>query len=173
MKILKIAVYTLTALFLFVAIAPKKNLYFLAEEELLKHKIVLSGETIHNGMLYFEVRDANIYYEDIYAGRLERLKIYPLIFWNRISLENLKIDKALSRFVPPNTELLLARYSLLNPIGIELQGEGSFGSFFGEVNLIDRNISIELNASKEMQSYRDITKKMKKIDGKLRYEQSF
>jgi len=173
LKVVKVLAYIVIALFLVVAMAPKKNLYFLAEEELLKYKIVLSGESIHDGLLSLEVRDADIFYEDIYAGKLESLQIYPLIFWNQISLENLTIDNALSRFVPQKSEHLLARYSFLNPVAIKLQGDGSFGSFSGEVNIIDRNISIDLNASKEMQKYTDITKKMKKIDGKLRYEQNF
>ncbi len=174
MRVLKFILFLIFILALIVAFLPKKNLYYLLEEELQKEKIAFSGEKIEDKLLYFEIRDAKIFYEDIEAGTLKRARVYPLFFWNMVEIEGISIDSDVARFVPKSTDFLRASHSIINPLKIQIEGVGDFGSLDGGVDILDRRVLLELNASSMMGTqYRNITSKMKQIDGKLVYEQSF
>lgn len=174
MRVLKIIIYPLIFLALVVALAPKNSLYYLLEKELLKHKIVISNEEISDKFFYFEIKNGDIFYEDIYAGEIELVRIYPLVFWNKISLEGISIVDSVARFVPAYTKELSFSYSIVpNPLFATLRGEGDFGTLGGGVDMVERRAFVEVNATNIFLNYKNITQKMKNQDGKWVYEYSF
>lgn len=170
-KYLMYGVFFIISLMLFF---PKENLYFFVEKKLLEKKIVISDEQVESKLFSFIVSNADVYYEGIKFSKVKTVDIDTYLFVNSINIKKIKISDGFKSFVPQNIDNIKLKYSVLNPMIIEIISTGEFGSLSGNINVLDRTIIVYLKASNKMKNkYKNILKQMKPEEGEYTYEYKF
>lgn len=174
MKFLKKIFIFILFLYIIIAFFPKKNLYFLLENELFKHNIILFDEKLQDFGISFLINEANVSYQDINIGKIESLNLLFGIFYNEVKSENIVFKDSIKRFVPQKINSLRLIYTPFYPTKAWIFSDGDFGEISGDISFIDKKLKIVLKPSKEMgQKYPMILSNFKLIEGEYIYEQSF
>ena len=170
----KIFAYFLFFIFTIFLFLPKENIYFLLEKKLLTYKTIVSFEKINSNIFNFDIKNAYVFYDGIKFAKFQELKIDTYIYTNKIEMKNFTVFDGFKNIVPPKINTIEMEYKLNNPKTIDLKGEGDFGLFTGEVNLMSKKVNIFLKASKIMKrKYKNILRQMKFKNGKYEYEYKF
>ncbi len=145
-KKLLLALAFLYALIIFL---PKTQAYYALEHKLKKFEVVLNKETTRDFLGVFSVNDGQVFYQNMYAGAIENISIYPFVFYNQINIKNAKFSKNLRQILPQNIDGLNFKYTPFYPFKVFISGEGDFGSLSGGVNLKNKKVKLILTPSKE------------------------
>lgn len=150
-------------LLMLVVFAPKIAMYYALEKELQKENIVISQEHINDRWLDLDVRNGTLFYEEIEAGMIERIHVLPLLFYNRISISNARFSSEMNNFFPQKIERIDTTYSVINPLAVQIRGEGDFGTIEGEVDLMESKLVLTLTPSgSASKQYATLMRKFKK-----------
>jgi len=152
-KILLILVAAWVAFILFM---PKQNLYFKLEERLDKEDIHINETHIKEGLFNLKIDDASIYIKGINLIQIKNLTFFSLLFYSQVQLEEIQVDQSLSSMLPHKIKNILLTYTVVSPQHLSLSGEGTFGSFKGEINLVKHTIHLdftELNSAETFKRY--------------------
>ena len=147
---------TLILLWLF---APKQELYYLLEKSLKEKNIVISNEEFQDKWYGFKITNANIYVSGIKMAEMAELDFNFFLLYNTLTIHSVAIDSSFANIVPKNIDKLLAKYSIVKPLKIKLDGEGSFGVLKGDVNLLKRKIEVLFPVPKNLKSVKKFLKK--------------
>ena len=153
---------------------PKKNLYYFAEHQLLKHRIIIGDERINKHPFSIEIEDANIYVEGIKAAKIIDTSISLYLLHNVLEAKNIRLSGIAKDFLPTRIDSLRASYDLWNPTKIVFAAEGEFGKVRGSFHLQTHTLSLILQPSHIMETkYRQLLRRMKKQkEGGYSYEQN-
>lgn len=174
MKFFKKIFIFIFILYIIIAFFPKKNLYFLLENEISKYNIILFDEKIQDFGISLQISQANVSYQDINIGKIESLNALLGIFYNEIKGENIIFKDSIKRFIPQKVDSIKLIYTPFYPTKAWIFSNGDFGEIKGDINFIDKKMKIILKPSKEMgQKYPMILSNFKLIEGEHIYEQSF
>lgn len=156
--------FFLTLIFLWL-FAPKIELYYLLEKSLKKNNIILSNETVTDTWYGLNISNADLYIElngdTMKVANAVELNLNFFFLYNTLTINQVTMDKALSKLAPKSINNLNARYSILNPLKVELDGDGSFGVLDGEVRLIERKVEILFPVAKDLKTIQKFLKKNK------------
>ena len=141
--------------------APKVELYYLLEKSLKEKGIIISNETITDTWYGLKVQNAELYVAGARVANISELNFNFFFFYNTLNINEIKMDKSLSNMAPKEINQLKAVYSILNPINIKLDGEGSFGILDGVVALLNNKIEILFPVPKELKTIKKFLKKDK------------
>ncbi len=155
-----------------IILMPKVEAYFTLEKFAKEQKVIISDEEIKDKWIYLLLKDAVCYFEGIKFADVAQIKVYPLFFFNYINIQNIVIDKDLSKFFPQNIFNISGYYHIFNPLNITLSGSGDFGEAKGVLNLKDKTIKIIITPSEELNKS-SIKSKLKQEEDKLIYESSY
>ena len=84
----KIVLYFLFFIFTMLIFLPKENAYFFLEKKLFKYKVILSGEKIDEGIFDFNVNNADIFYNGIKFGKVEKITLDTYIYRNKFEINS-------------------------------------------------------------------------------------
>ena len=141
--------------------APKVELYYLLEKSLKEKGIVISNETITDTWYGFKVENAEVYVAGAKIVNVTDLDFNFFLFYNTLEINEIKMDKSLSNIAPKEIHNISAIYSILDPLKIKLDGDGSFGVIDGVINLIDKKVEILFPITKEIKTIKKFLKKDK------------
>lgn len=170
-----------TVLFLLVLIAmvvfflPKTQLYYKVESILSDKNVIISEETPKDRGLIFSLEGGRLYYDDLEVAQLNEITLFPLVFFNRLSVAPFAFSKEMQSFMPGMVTGMYVQYSIIDPLHIIYRAEGDFGILAGSVAFLDRNISMSLTPSdKLLQSRPPWLRRLKKDEGGVyRYESAY
>jgi hypothetical protein len=131
---------------------PKTNLYYKLEHELQPQGIIIHNEHVDDKRLWLEVLDAELYVQKIESMRIGKSTIMLFGVYNKIDLEKITLASTLGQFVPKNIQSAHFRYGLYDPLNINATVLGDFGKAEIRLNLYDRLITANIEASKLMKS---------------------
>ena len=173
-KILKALIYVIFFIFISMVLLPKQELFYFLEKKLEEKNIVISDEQFENKVLGFDLKYSDIYFEQINVANVEKLSIDTYLFYNQVSIKNVRLlDSFKSMFPTPLTNIYLT-YSILDYENIQIKADGIFGKLYGTINLFDRKAIVYLEATSSMtNSYSNVLKQMKFKDGRYVYEYKF
>ncbi|CAA6821651.1 MAG: Unknown protein [uncultured Sulfurovum sp.] len=149
---------TLILLWLF---APKVELYYLLEKSLKEKNIIISNETVTDTWIGLKIENADIYVAGAKVANTAKLNFNFLFFYNTLKINQINMDKSLSKMAPKVINNLNASYSILNPLKVKLTGDGSFGVLDGEVRLMEKKVEILFPVAKELKTIKKFLKKDK------------
>ncbi len=174
-KFAKIFLFVILFIYTLVVFLPKKELYYLGERYLAKYKVYISNETLSDLGIAFFVKDGTIYYEGINGGKVESISVILTLLYNKIEISDVAISDDLKDLVPGNVKSVSATYGVWLPHLVSLEGNGEFGEFDGDVNLIERKVKIVFNPSKEVETkFTDQLRRfLKKTEEGYLYERPF
>ena len=145
---------TLIALLLFwlalLIFMPKVQLYYLLEQALEKQEIRINEAKIDENLFGLGVTDATLFYKGIPVAKVAKTEMLTLLVYNRVKIEHVILDALLKEKFPASVEHLGVRYSVLDPLHVQLSGSGSFGTFEGAYNLRTRKLHIDIVPGKEI-----------------------
>ena len=139
-------------------LAPKIELYYLLEKSLKEKKIIISNETITDTWYGLKIENANLYVDGAKVATLAELNFNFFLFYNTLEIEEIK---TYTNMAPKEINHFSARYSILNPLNVKLDGEGSFGLLDGKVELKDRHVEILFPETKDIQAIQRFLKNNK------------
>ena len=147
------------ALILLWLFAPKQELYYLLEKSLKEKKIIISDETFQDKWYGLKITNANIYVSGVKMAELAELDFNFFFLYNTVTIHSVAIDSSFANIAPKNIDKLLAKYSIIKPLKIELDGEGSFGVLKGAVDLVNRKVEVLFPIPKDLKSVKKFLKK--------------
>jgi hypothetical protein len=149
---------------------PKKEIYYFFEKELLSHKIQINEKRIDTSMFSLNIYDATIYVKGVKIATVKELNFFTVLFYSKITLSDLQFDRILKKKIPQTVEHLGLYQTIISPITLPLDLNGSFGEVEGEISLATRKLFLQfINVGK----VETIQKSLKKNDRGWYYEKTF
>jgi len=149
---------------------PKQEIYYTLEKSLLEKGIEINEKSIEEGLFSLHIHHADIYVKGIEVANVEELDFFTLLFYSRLSLKSLQIDKSLATFVPQDINKTVIMHSLLSPYQAFMTSTGSFGLAEGVIDFKNKDLRIDLSDVKELGAMRS---QLKKDEKGWYYETSF
>jgi len=172
-RLIKIIGYIVFTIIIVIALLPKVDLYYKLEQILKKEHIILSDEIPTDKILSLNLKNISLYYNGIAVGNISNSSLLPFIFYNKLTIENIKLDKAMKMFFPEKINETVITYSVLDPINIHLASKGKFGEALGTFNLKTRKLHIVLTPTKYMKrNHANTLSMMKSKNGQYIYDKA-
>lgn len=173
-KIFKFLIYIFTFFLFFMIFLPKISLYNLVEKELQKKQVIISDEKIVENFFSLDILDSKVFFEGINIAKIDKLKLESLFLYTKIEFSNIVLIDSFTQFAPSPIENLIIKHTILNPNNILVNAKGNFGELSGTMNILNKELKIELNASNLMKSsYSKLLKFFKLENGRYIYEYRF
>lgn len=167
--------YLLLALVMLLFFAPKRQLWYLAEDALKPYGVVLSGEYVSDNGFSLSLENGTLYYDDLKIATLGEVDVTPLLVYNAVTVAPFTFADDMQAFLPGEVEEMKLSYSLVDPVRVHLKAEGEFGSLTGLVNLMHRDGNLTLSPSPELLAKKPLwLKELKKqASGAYTYEVAY
>ncbi|HHD82136.1 MAG TPA: hypothetical protein ENK82_04600 [Campylobacterales bacterium] len=141
--------------------APKVELYYLLEKSLKEKDIIISNETITDTWYGLKVENADIYVAGAKVAHTAELTLNFFFLYSALKVEQVNMDGSLANMAPKEISSLKAVYSIIDPLNIKLDAEGSFGVLTGTVALLERKVEILFPVAKEIKTIKKFLRKDK------------
>jgi hypothetical protein len=141
---------------------PKRNFYYKVEHMLLPQDIKINEGTISEGLFSLQIDNAEIYVKGINLIHLKEASLFSLLFYSRIELQEIIVDDSLRSMVPGQLDEVVLSHVIWQPQMVSVSGHGAFGTFKGEVNLVQRQIHIDFAEVDKLGILKDQLKKGKR-----------
>jgi len=138
--------------------APKHELYYLLEKSLKEKNIIISNETITDTWYGLKLTNADLYVNGIKMAKVDELNFKFFFLYNTLTIDQINVNEAFQTMSPKVINNLKATYSVLNPLKVTLNGEGSFGTLDGVVTPLKRHIEILFPVAKELKTIKKFLK---------------
>jgi len=149
---------------------PKQTMYYKLEEVLAKNDIKLNEKKISEGFFSLTLDEVSVYFKGINVATIKEVNFFTVLFYSSVELEALMMDDSLKTMMPQETKEAFATHSILSPMEVLVQAEGSFGALSGNIDLNEQKIHLDFNESKNIQMLKP---QLKKGDKGWVYETSF
>jgi len=167
MKILEKVVFAIVVIFAIISFIPKHKLYYQLEDILSKQKIYLTNEISEDKFLVLSVKNPTIYFTDIKVAKIGEISLFSLMFYSKITINNIFINKHLKQFLPSRIDNLSISHNIFNPFVFKIKSNGKIGNLEGFIDLQTKILYIELHPSKMMKvKYNKILSSMKQSNTK-------
>ncbi|CAA6828027.1 MAG: Unknown protein [uncultured Sulfurovum sp.] len=134
---------------------PKQELYYKLESELETQEVKINEGSIEEGLFSLTIREADVYAKGIKLATANKIDIFSLLFYTKIEVDFLEIDASLKTMAPTTIDSIVATHAVWNPLGIDIETEGPFGSAVGTMDVVDNYIRLDFNASQANAPFKD------------------
>ncbi len=171
MQVVKRVIMVLVVLwFSLLLFMPKEALYYQLEQRLATEGIEINEEAIAVGAFSLTLKGVAIYVKGIEVATVEQIELFSLLFYSRLTIESLRVDDTLKAMVPQETYHATVYHSLLLPLEIRLDANGSFGTLTGHVDISHHKVRIDFP---EVKSLGVLRTQLKQGEEGLYYETAF
>lgn len=134
---------------------PHRELYYKVETELEKQGVRINEATIEESIFGLEIHGAEIYFKDARIATVEEIDIRTLLFYQSLTLVGLETDS----LIGINVDKASVVHSLLSPLSVTLDGNGSMGVVTGAVDLSEQKVRLDFIEAKDISKIRSQLKK--------------
>jgi hypothetical protein len=166
----KIIFIMLTVWVGFLLFMPKAEFYYTLEKKLSLKDIYLNEDQIDEGLFTLNVKNITVYAKGIEIAHIKEVSFFTFLFYNSLKAKDIKLDEMLSANAPITIDSLKAIYILARPFTVTLEGNGSLGEIDGKINVLHKNIHMDLMKIKNINTLKPFLKKDKRG---WYYEKSF
>jgi hypothetical protein len=169
MRILYLALYTLVIFFAVIYFAPKKNLYYLAENILADKGIYFVGETIEEQAFGLKVSNISVVYQKEHVAKIGTMEITPFVIFNRLLLSNITVEDPVVSFIPNQIDTIAAHYLIVMPKTLAWSVDESIK---GEIVWRESQAAVTVEDSEYLKQsrYKTVLSAMRLEEGAYRYE---
>jgi len=133
--------------FVLLAFMPKQELYYKLEKELAKNDIKINEKRLESGLFSLTLHESDIYVKGIKLATVEKVNFFTLLFYSKVSLDQLHIDDSLKAMLPTLVTTATLTHAVWQPMAVNVLGEGSFGGLEGVANLTESTLRLDFNDS--------------------------
>lgn len=162
--------YVFALLIIFI---PKERIYFSIEAFLSDYHVFINNENFTNHLIYLDVENAALALDNQSLASIQKIQIAPFLFYNRLSISNLSFSPYYHSFFPGSIDAIVLTYSILAPFEISIQGNGDFGQFRGEYDIINHKIRIVFEPTYQLRQYGFLVSKLHQEKEGLVYENTY
>lgn len=152
----------LTILLSLIVFAPKRELYYLLESNLLKYDIIIHNEALKDGFFDLKIEHPELYFKGIQIAKIEEISLFSLLVYSQLKAKGVNIDDSLRSWMPEKIDTLKVNYEWMHPKSIALSMEGSFGVADGYIELNQRTIHMDLTKEGSLGPLKSLLKKGEK-----------
>jgi hypothetical protein len=145
-----------------VIFAPKRELYYLLEAQLMQQDIIIHNEEIDAGLFSLTLKHPELYVKGIKVAQVDKVTLRPLLFYTTASIKGVQFDRALERWVSGGLTEITASHLFVHPMRVNLSLSGTFGKAEGYADLESRNIHLDLTEEAEIGKLKSMLKKGEK-----------
>ncbi len=173
-KVAKLLAYFIVMAALLIFFMPKVNLYYALERLMKERNIYISDEQVYDQGFSLELEKSNVLFDKLSLAEIDTIKLSPWLFYNALSLDNIHVNEGFEDFLPQKISRVSIEHFIYNPTHISLRGDSEDSFFYGDVDLIERVITIHLRlGDKSEKKYRLVLQKLIKEEGGYLYEYKF
>jgi len=155
----KILLVIVVVLFSIVIFAPKRELYYLLENELMKYDIIINNEDIEEGLLLLHINHPDIYVKGIELANIDKIDISSLLFYNTIEVDGITTDRSLKKLMPAKVTTIKATYQIVDPLKVAISIEGDFGKADGYLYIKESKIRLDISEPKDISRLKHLLRK--------------
>lgn len=170
----KILAYALFFVLSLMYLMPKAGIYYFAEEQLKPYSVVINNEHVQERGLGLKITDATLFISSIESAQIGAIELDLFGLFNAIDITDVTLSSVAAAVMPVHIHEIRIRYSVLNPLQIEAEGEAEAGVFHATFHLLDRVVNMNLKPSESMlKNYKSTLSNMKPSEnGEYLYEKS-
>jgi len=174
-KVAKFLGYTLFFIIALFYFTPKASLYYKAELELKKNKVILSDESVIEKPFYLELEHTTVYFNAIQSATVAWIEVEFLGVYNTVKVKDIELSSVVASFIPLHIKEVEVKYTILDPFHVIAYAEGDFGVLNANFSIDNRVLQLHLEASKKMQREHRSTLRQfhKDATGEYNYEKTF
>ncbi len=163
MQMVRRAALFLVVVLLSLAIfAPKRELYYLLEEQLMQKDIIINNEKIESGFFTLKLQHPELYVKGIRVAKIEEVSFFTFFFYTSITAKGIDVDKSLLKSFPIQITLFSAHYHIFKPKNIILNTIGSFGVAKGYLSPSKKLFHLDLLQDEPTKELKPLLKKGEK-----------
>ena len=151
-------------------LAPKKELYYKAEQELYKSGIIIDGEDVKETPLGVELMHPTLIYNGIKVATAKEIKIISLLLYTKITINDIEDKAGLQNFFPLMPQSMLIIHKIWKPYKFDIKIVGKFGKAVGYYDIKEHIFHLNLNDDTNIAP---IKRYLKKGDNGWYYEERF
>jgi len=155
----KILLVVLVVIFSLMIFAPKRELYYLLEEQLMKYDVVINNEDIEEGVFLLHINHPDIYVKGIELAKIDKIDIFSLLVYSSVAATGIATDSSLKKLIPAKVTTVKVIYQLLDPLKIAISVEGDFGKADGYLYIQESKIRLNISESKDIARLKRLLKK--------------
>ncbi|PHR54593.1 MAG: hypothetical protein COA44_12590 [Arcobacter sp.] len=173
-KLAKGLSYLIVMFILLLLFLPKVNLYYAAEKLMQKQNIYISDEEVYDSGFTLELSGAKIFFDKLELMKVDKIDLSSWLVYSSIELKNIEVNEGFSDFLPSDITSIEAEHFFYKPMHISIKGESQDSSFYGDVDLIEKQVLIHLRVgAKSEKRYKTLLQKLNKEEGGYYYEYKF
>lgn len=142
--------YTLFFIASLLYFLPKAALYYALEKELQSYKVIISHETTIDSGFALNIDDGTLSISGIESATFSHAKIMPLIIYNELAIEDIRLSSAAKSFIPLQIASVALHYTIINPLEVAGSAVGEFGEASFSFDILERNMAVTLKPSERM-----------------------
>jgi len=166
----KVLFFSVLAWLAVLVFMPRIELYHTLEKVLAEEDIRLNESSIEEGIFSLNIKDITVYVKGIAIAHIDSIVLNTYLFYNTVSINTIKVDASLHKQVPAQSDKIDMVYSLMRPLTLVLDANGTFGTLTGEIHINEKNIKLEFIEAKDIAMLKTFLSKGEK--GWI-YEKSF
>jgi len=147
-KLFKVLVLFILFFSFLIIFLPKEKVFFYALNALSKKNILFKSYIFEDKPYSFYLKDSNIYYKNIQALKIQDFSLNTYIVYNKLIINGIKVDDSLKQFVPSNIKNVNIKYSVLNPLFIDIDIYSKEFKVKGYIDILQEKLVLNLNVSK-------------------------
>lgn len=153
-----------------IVLMPKTQMYYKLEETLAKQDVKMNERSIEEGWFSLKIEGLDLYAKGIKMATIEEVNFFTLLFYTDVNINKVVLDDLLKGVVPTKISEAQLNHAIWDPMHINIDANGAFGALEGKVMLSERNVRVDFNDSKGIES---LQPKLKKDEKGWYYETSF
>ena len=155
----KILLVIVVVLFSLVIFAPKRELYYLLENRLMKYDIIINNEDIEEGLFLLHINHPDIYVKGIELVNIDKIDILSLLFYNTIEVDGIATDRSLKKLMPAKVTTIKATYQIVDPLKVAISVAGDFGKADGYLYIKENKIRLDISEPKDISRLKHLLRK--------------
>jgi hypothetical protein len=136
---------------------PKEQILYTALNIVKKYKVGVTFKDHKDRWFYQSIQKMTISYDKGVLANATNIKITPLIFYNRLSISDLKASGSFKSLFSYSATSTVISYSIINPLRVKIFSNGDFGEVNGFYEVTTSKIKLMLTPSKDFESSQFIT----------------
>lgn len=158
----KIILALIVILLSLVIFAPKRELYYLLEAQLMQQDIIIHNEEIDAGLFSLTLKHPELYVKGIRIAQVDEVTLRPLLFYTVATVKGVQFDHTLDRWVSGGVTEIRASHLFTDPMRIDLSLSGTFGKAEGYVDLSRQIIHLDLTEEQKIGKLKSMLRKGEK-----------
>ncbi len=149
---------------------PKENLYYTLKRLLSDQHIQLTQKKVSDRWYALHLEGVSLLYDGIESVEIEKVDLWPWLFYNRLDLQTITPYPAIRKFLPASAKEMVVSYTPFYPMKATMRMEGEFGEMEGFFEIKTGKLHLLLHPASPFAKSSIVRQNFKKTEEGYLYE---